>query len=246
MIESRGELDLPQEALGAEAGREIRMQHLDRDSAIVLAVLGEVHGRHAAAAELAIDRVGLRQCVPQAVDWKCGNRRHLSIPRCVPKILPAIKRAGIGVPAHHDRANQAAGRLARPLHIACSNARYRGSCLSESRSLSCSIQPLSPQPRLTACSSASRASSPAADALRRCRRRCRAGLDRRVGPNGAFQIRRARASGSKCATLARGKDAGPRVVRIQLQVLLHQLRCPCAAPQSASSVTTKRSSAPGR
>jgi hypothetical protein len=33
------------------------MQHLDRDVAVVLEVAGEVHGRHAAGAELAVDAV---------------------------------------------------------------------------------------------------------------------------------------------------------------------------------------------
>ena len=48
-------LDLAQEPLGAERGGELRAQHLDRDVAVVLEVVREVDGGHAAAPELALD-----------------------------------------------------------------------------------------------------------------------------------------------------------------------------------------------
>ena len=59
MLQLRGRLDLAQEPLGAERGAEVGMQHLDRDVAIVLEVVREVDGRHAAGAELALDAVAV-------------------------------------------------------------------------------------------------------------------------------------------------------------------------------------------
>jgi len=57
MLETRGGLDLYDEAVGAEDGGELGLQHLERDPAVVLEVLGEVNGGHAAGAELALDAV---------------------------------------------------------------------------------------------------------------------------------------------------------------------------------------------
>ena len=61
MLEPRGELDFPLKPLGAEHGGELRMEHLERDRAVVAEVPGEVHRGHAAAAELALDRVPVEQ-----------------------------------------------------------------------------------------------------------------------------------------------------------------------------------------
>lgn len=55
VLELSREPDL--EALGAEEGAEPGAQHLDGDGAVVLQVLGEIHGRHAAAAQLAAEQV---------------------------------------------------------------------------------------------------------------------------------------------------------------------------------------------
>src|SRR5688500_15665981 len=54
MVQPRGELDLPQESIGPERSRQIRMQHLERDDALVLPVLREIDGRHAATAKLTV------------------------------------------------------------------------------------------------------------------------------------------------------------------------------------------------
>ena len=50
--------DLADEALGAEGRGELGAEHLDGDLAVVLQVVGEVDGGHAALAELALDAVG--------------------------------------------------------------------------------------------------------------------------------------------------------------------------------------------
>ena len=55
----RREPDLAQESLAPERLRELRLEHLERDVAIVLEVVREVHGRHAAGAELALDAVAV-------------------------------------------------------------------------------------------------------------------------------------------------------------------------------------------
>src|SRR6266508_5765196 len=62
MIQPCSELDLPQKPIGAEGRGELGVKHLERNDAVVLDVLREVHGRHAAATELAIHRVRVRKC----------------------------------------------------------------------------------------------------------------------------------------------------------------------------------------
>ena len=57
MLQVRGDADLAQEPLGAERGGELGLQDLERDRAIVLEVVREEDGRHAAAPELALERI---------------------------------------------------------------------------------------------------------------------------------------------------------------------------------------------
>ena len=59
MLQPREDLDLEQEALGGLAGDDLGAQDLDRDGAVVLAVAGQVHHRHAAPAQLPLDRVAV-------------------------------------------------------------------------------------------------------------------------------------------------------------------------------------------
>ncbi len=59
MAERRGGLDLHHEPLGADDGGELRLQDLERHLAVVLQVLGEVHGGHATLAEFALDAVAV-------------------------------------------------------------------------------------------------------------------------------------------------------------------------------------------
>src|SRR6267378_4644781 len=61
MRETRGDADLAKESLGADRGAELMLQDLDRDFALVLYLLGEVYGCHAAMAEEALDRVPVRE-----------------------------------------------------------------------------------------------------------------------------------------------------------------------------------------
>src|ERR1019366_8213888 len=57
VLQGRGGLDLHYKALGAKHRRQLRLQHLERDVAIVLQVVREVHRRHPAGAEFALDGV---------------------------------------------------------------------------------------------------------------------------------------------------------------------------------------------
>ena len=61
MLEVGGGPDLRQEPFGAEDRGQLGLQHLDRDLAVVLDVVGEVDGRHAALAELTLDLVFVGQ-----------------------------------------------------------------------------------------------------------------------------------------------------------------------------------------
>ena len=49
------------EPLGAQGGDQLRAEHLQRDAATVLQVLGEVDCCHASSAELALEPVAIRQ-----------------------------------------------------------------------------------------------------------------------------------------------------------------------------------------
>ena len=59
MLEPGGDADLALEPLGAERRGELRMEHLERDRAVVPEVLREVDRGHAAAAELALEPVAV-------------------------------------------------------------------------------------------------------------------------------------------------------------------------------------------
>src|ERR1043166_4382260 len=62
VLQPRRRLDLTEETIAAECGREVRVQNLDGDVAIVLDVSREVHCRHAPHSELALDAVAACQC----------------------------------------------------------------------------------------------------------------------------------------------------------------------------------------
>ena len=56
-----GDGDLPQKPCGSDPDREIRLQDLERDPAMVLEIFGEEDDRHAAAPHFAFDAVAARQ-----------------------------------------------------------------------------------------------------------------------------------------------------------------------------------------
>ena len=60
MVQVAGDLDLAQEALAAHRDRDLGAEHLHGDGAVVRHVASQVHGRHAALPELALDVVPTR------------------------------------------------------------------------------------------------------------------------------------------------------------------------------------------
>jgi hypothetical protein len=71
MLELGRELDLAEEALGAERGGELGPEHLEGDQSLVPEVPREVNGGHAALPELALDGVAAGQRGGKGVD--CGQ-----------------------------------------------------------------------------------------------------------------------------------------------------------------------------
>ena len=61
VIQSRSELDLSQEAIGAERGAELRVENLEGDFSFMPQVHCKKDSRHPAAAELAIEAITRRQ-----------------------------------------------------------------------------------------------------------------------------------------------------------------------------------------
>ena len=68
MLEIRGELDLGQESLGADHGRELGPKHLERDLAVVPEVLGHVDRGHSASADFPVKTVSVGQRGLQPVE----------------------------------------------------------------------------------------------------------------------------------------------------------------------------------
>jgi len=69
MRQLRGNSDLAQESLGADRSPKLLLQDLDGDLTLVLFLLGEVHGRHSAMADQALDRVPVGERIDE------GGRR---------------------------------------------------------------------------------------------------------------------------------------------------------------------------
>jgi hypothetical protein len=59
MLEIGGELDFLEKTLGSEDRREICVQDLYRNFAMVFEILGEIDRRHATGAKLALDTVAV-------------------------------------------------------------------------------------------------------------------------------------------------------------------------------------------
>jgi hypothetical protein len=66
MLQIRRRGDLGEEPLRADHGGQLRFEHLERDLAPVLQVLGEIDRRHATRAELSLDAVAVGECAGEA------------------------------------------------------------------------------------------------------------------------------------------------------------------------------------
>lgn len=70
MLQARRDFDFPEEAIGAQRGRQLGAQQLDGHSTGVLEVLRQIHGGHAALAQFAFDSVPAGQGRRQALDGR--------------------------------------------------------------------------------------------------------------------------------------------------------------------------------
>ena len=68
VLQTCGGADLAQEPFAAKRRAQVGMQHLDRDIALVLEVVREIHRRHAAGAKFALDAVPVRERHTEALD----------------------------------------------------------------------------------------------------------------------------------------------------------------------------------
>ena len=96
VVEAGGDPDLVEEPLGTEHGGQLGPQHLERDLAVVLEILGEIDRGHPALTQLALD--------PVAVD-EDGSRQRGHVPKLALGGGGRHGREGIGhrVPDHRER-----------------------------------------------------------------------------------------------------------------------------------------------
>jgi hypothetical protein len=88
MLETSGDLNLPEKAVGTEGGDELLAQELDGNRTVVLKVAGEVDGGHPTPAELPLDHVAIAQGVSQLgsrpLDHGLLNHQHVILPSAHP------------------------------------------------------------------------------------------------------------------------------------------------------------------
>ena len=75
MGEPRRDFDLPQEALGTERGGDLGAEDLDGDRTAVLEIPREIHRRHPAAPQLALQRVAVGQSRAETIERRGGHPR---------------------------------------------------------------------------------------------------------------------------------------------------------------------------
>ena len=66
MVEPGGDLDLGQEAIGAQDGAELGPEHLERHLALVLEIVGQIDRRHPSLAQLPLDAVAIGEDAGQS------------------------------------------------------------------------------------------------------------------------------------------------------------------------------------
>ena len=116
MIEAGRDADLAEESLVGDRAREIGIEHLDRDVAVVLQIAREEHGRHAAMPELALDRVPPAERRLQVGRGERGGHRPglpprdaTDLPRAWCDVMTALPRFRIGQYATSPGGEIAAG-----------------------------------------------------------------------------------------------------------------------------------------
>ena len=82
VLQAGGHLDLAEEPVRAERGGEVGTEDLHRHLAVVLEVLGEVHRRHAALTQLALEAIAVGEGGHQAIE-QLGHAVHAPFGRTV-------------------------------------------------------------------------------------------------------------------------------------------------------------------
>jgi hypothetical protein len=93
MVQAGGDTDLPQEAIGAEQGGDVRSQHLQGHLAFELQVLGEPDRGHAARTELAVEAVTIGQGRGEALEHCVHGTRTSGSGRFTSQMLACTSRA---------------------------------------------------------------------------------------------------------------------------------------------------------
>jgi hypothetical protein len=68
MLQPRGHPDLALEPVGSHRSAELGMEHLECDWTVLLEIVRQIDGRHAASAELLLDPVPIRQAALQLLE----------------------------------------------------------------------------------------------------------------------------------------------------------------------------------
>ncbi len=77
VLQAGFDANFAEEALGPERGGQLGREHLDRYVAAVLSGRGPIDVGHAAAADLSIDLVAIRECSSQAIELIHHGGHHV-------------------------------------------------------------------------------------------------------------------------------------------------------------------------
>ena len=239
MLEPGGEPDLAQEPLGAERGGELGVQHLERDRPVVPEVLREVDRGHAAAAELALERVAVaaapaselratevgasRACPPPA----CWNRGLL---RSGSNVGIDPEPAGREVVRHLEQRLELVERLLRLARPGCRCGRAGAGCRARCRrpcAIGSSATPRSPSRDRLGLAAQVGEREPAEDVALGVVRRRRGSAPRRpAGPSrrrpgpGPVAPKRSRSAPARCPRWPRSSSNAAGVSRSSSSLLL--------------------------
>ena len=105
-----GDLDFPHEPLGSETGSQFGKEHLDGDRAVMLQVTRQVHRRHSATTQLALDLVAGGQGSLQAFEiHRHGDPGQLEM---LSQSSPGLPRLSVGATACVDPQNPVGAQAA--------------------------------------------------------------------------------------------------------------------------------------
>src|SRR5438105_1159833 len=104
VVQLRGGLDLSQEPVCAERGGDLLAEHLDGDETVMSRIAGQKHHRHAAAAQLPLERVAVRQGRAEAFlklqrtppISRCTGLMSRNITTAAPSVTAAVTPNSVG------------------------------------------------------------------------------------------------------------------------------------------------------